>query len=144
MKQVEGDDSAPLLCSCETPLEVLGPVLEPPTQEGHGAAGVGQEEGHEDALGLVSLEKRRLQGDLIAAFQYLKGPNRKAGEGIFIRVCSGSGFKLEEGRFSLDNRKKFLTERVVRRWNRLPREVVGATSLEAFKASLDGAFSNLV
>ena len=46
---------------------------------------------YEDILSkliLFSLEKRRLQGDLIAAFQYLKGPNRKAGEGLFIRVCS--------------------------------------------------------
>ena len=53
-------------------------------------------------------------------------------------------FKLEEGRFRLDVRKKFFTVRVVRHWNRLPREAVDAPSLEAFKARLDGALSNLV
>ena len=36
-------------------------------------------------LGFFSLEKRRLQGDLIVAFQYLKAPYRKAGEGLFVR-----------------------------------------------------------
>jgi len=54
-------------------------------------------------LGLFSLEKRRLQGDPIAAFQYLKGAYKKAGEGLFTRACShrtrGNAFKLKEGRF---------------------------------------------
>jgi len=44
----------------------------------------------------------------------------------------------------LDIRKKYFTVRVVKHWNRLPREVVGATSLETFKARLDKALSNLV
>ena len=64
-------------------------------------------------LGLFSLEKRMLQGDLIEAFQYLKSVYRKAGEGLFIRSGSdrtgGNGFKLEEeGRFRLDIRRDSL------------------------------------
>ena len=46
--------------------------------------------------------------------------------------------------FRLDIRKKFFTVRVVRCCNSLPNEVVNAPSLEAFKARLDGALSNLV
>jgi len=51
--------------------------------------------------------------------------------------------KLKEGRFRLGRRKKFFTMRVVRRWNRLPREAVDVTSLEMFKARLDGMLCNL-
>ncbi|KGL88919.1 hypothetical protein N301_16268, partial [Charadrius vociferus] len=55
-----------------------------------------------------------------------------------------NGYKLEEGRFRLNIRKKFFTLRVVRHWKRLPREVVEAPSLEMFKARLDVALGNLV
>jgi len=99
-------------------------------------------------LGLSSLEKRRFQADFIAAFQYLKGDCKKAGEGHFTKACSNrarcNGFKLKEGRFRLDIRKKFFTTRVLRHWNRLPREAVDAPSLAVFKARLDEALSNLV
>jgi len=47
-QQVKGADSAPLLCSGETPLRILHADLEPPAQEGHGAVGVAREEGHKD------------------------------------------------------------------------------------------------
>ncbi|KFQ91633.1 hypothetical protein Y956_02965, partial [Nipponia nippon] len=46
--------------------------------------------------------------------------------------------------FRLDIRTKFFTMRVVRHWNRLPREAVDAPSLEVFKARSDGGLSNLV
>jgi len=56
----------------------------------------------------------------------------------------GNGFKLGQGRFRLDIRRKFFTERVVMHWNRLPKDVVDAPFLEAFKARLDLALGSLV
>jgi len=98
-------------------------------------------------LELFRPEKRRLRRDLIAAFQYLKGTCRKDGENRFSKVCCdrtrSKGFKLREGRLRLDIRKKFFTVRAVKHWHRLTREVVDAPSLEAFKARLDGALSNV-
>jgi len=99
-------------------------------------------------LGLFSLEKRRLWGDLRVACQYLKGGYREDGEGLFTRVFSdqtrGNGSKLKGGRFRSDIRKKLFTMRVVKHWHRLPREAVDAPSLAVFEARLDGTLSSLV
>ncbi|KAK4810288.1 hypothetical protein QYF61_015318 [Mycteria americana] len=76
-------------------------------------------------LGLFSLEKRRLRGDLIALYNCLKGGCR-------------------EGRFRLDIRKFYFTGRVIKHWNRLPREVVESPSLEVFKGRLAEVLRDMV
>lgn len=59
-------------------------------------------------------------GDLIVAFQFLKGDCKKDGIRLFRRFCCDrrreSGFKLKEGRFRLGIEKIFFTLRMVRHW----------------------------
>jgi len=153
-QQVKGGDSAPLLHSDDPPpgvlhrkdMELLEQVQRRATKMIRWMEHLSYEERLRE-LGLFSLEKSRLWGDIIVAFEYLKGAEKKDGDKLFSRACCdgtrSNGFKLKESRFRLGTRKKFF-RRLVRHWHRLPREVVDTPSLETFKVKLDGALSNLV
>ena len=99
-------------------------------------------------LGSYSLAKRRLRGNLIALYSFLRREVGERGADIFSLGSSkrthGNGSKLHWGRFRLDIRNAFFTERVVKHFNRLPKEVVSALCLSVFKRHLDNDLNNML
>ena len=94
-----------------------------------------------EKTGLISLEKRRVRGDLIQVFKMLKGFDKIDYTRFFeistLGKTRGHSLKLVKKRSSGELRKQFFSQRVVNSWNMLPQKVVDADTINGFKNKLD-------
>ena len=98
-------------------------------------------------LNIFSLERRRLRGDLILAYNICHGrldlPHAEFFETPAERDLRGHGFKLRHRRFRLRRRRAAFSVRLPPSWNKLPTAMVTAPTLDSFKRLLDMAWPSL-
>lgn len=99
-------------------------------------------------LGLYSLEKRTLKGDLINVHKNPRKECQDHRDKLFSLVPSNrmrsNRHKLKHGKFHQNMRKKVFTEQVTEHWNRLPRKAMECPSLEVSKTLLDAILRNVL
>ena len=92
-------------------------------------------------LNLITLEQRRLRGDLIEVFKLVKGFEDMDYKKLFkihdINITRGHSYKFFTPHARLDVRKQFFSIRVIKHWNRLPDKAVNAESINCFKKEID-------
>lgn len=100
-----------------------------------------------EILGLLSLEKRRLRGDLIEVFKILTDREYIDKHQFFTPSLSshlrGHSLKLLKSRSSRQVRQNFFSQRVIEEWNKLPSDVVTSTSVNMFKNRLDDHWNDV-
>lgn len=98
-------------------------------------------------LNLFSMKRRRMRGDLIEAFKILKGFSMPGVQPILhlkrSKELRGNGMKLSKEHVSSLRRANFFSVRVVNHWNKLPNDIVTATSVPEFKRRLDGVWDKI-